>query len=322
MLPGDPVARTPAGGACIRAEAANVELAASLEERNRSAARHRGGPESERAQLIPRARGESTPTSSAGRTTRIDAFERLRLLVPADTRRAGPARGPLRRGRPVVEGDRDAEPGGEIAEGTPESSDALRAIARIYERELELPERAIESYNQLVADLARRHRGVDGRSTRCTPATRGGPSSPTCCAGALRSQREPAERAALLPGAARSWRLAERARGGRRGAAPRADDRARRPAARRPAGGRAGPRPAATARLPPILGADRCADLRRARSTARRPARSPRCGSGWPSSSSSGSTTAPPPRRAIEQAARAGARAPDRARPCSPAGLA
>ena len=40
---------------------------------------------------------------------------------------------------------------GEIAEGSDEARAALRKIAQIHEKELELPERAIESYVQMVA---------------------------------------------------------------------------------------------------------------------------------------------------------------------------
>jgi tetratricopeptide (TPR) repeat protein len=148
MLPGEPVARSRIE-ALYRAEGRYVELAASLEERT-DPRLGTAAPESERAQLL-----RELAAIYTDRLTRphdaIDAFERLRLLAPADTSvlvRLADLYGAVGRWSKVIEALGKV---GEIAEGTPEARDALHAIARIYEHELELPERAIDSYSLVVA---------------------------------------------------------------------------------------------------------------------------------------------------------------------------
>jgi tetratricopeptide (TPR) repeat protein len=90
-----------------------------------------------------------------------------------------------------------SQPVGEVAEGKAEARDALRAIARIYERELELPERAIESYAQLVATWP-----DDTEAWAALDALYTGNARWTELADVLRRraalEREPAVRAALL----------------------------------------------------------------------------------------------------------------------------
>ena len=194
MLPGDPVARTRLE-ALYRAEGRHVELAASLEERT-DPRLGTAAPESERAQLIREL--AAIYTDKLGRPhDAIDAFERLRLLVPADTAvlvQLADLYGAVGRWSKVIE---TLSRVGEIAEGTPESRDALRAIARIYERELELPERAIESYNQLVATWP-----DDTEAWTALDALYAANARWTELADVLRRraalEREPAERAALL----------------------------------------------------------------------------------------------------------------------------
>jgi tetratricopeptide (TPR) repeat protein len=194
MLPADPVAR-PRLEALYRAEGRHVELAASLEERT-DPRLGTAAPESERAQLIREL--AAIYTDKLGRPhDAIDALERLRLLVPADTdvlvQLAG-LYGAVGRWSKMIE---TLSRVGEIAEGTPQARDALRAIARIYERELELPDRAIESYNQLVATWP-----DDTEAWAALDALYAASARWTELADVLRRraalEREPAERAALL----------------------------------------------------------------------------------------------------------------------------
>jgi tetratricopeptide (TPR) repeat protein len=194
MLPGDPVARTRLE-ALYRTEGRHVELAASLEERT-DPRLGTAAPESERAQLLREL--AAIYTDKLGRPhDAIDAFERLRLLVPADTAvlvQLAELYGAVGRWSKVIE---TLSRVGEVAEGTPESRDALRAIAQIYERELELPERAIDSYNQLVATWP-----DDTEAWAALDALYAGNARWTELADVLRRraalEREPAERAALL----------------------------------------------------------------------------------------------------------------------------
>ncbi|HEX3761526.1 MAG TPA: hypothetical protein VHW23_22670, partial [Kofleriaceae bacterium] len=194
MLPGEPVARTRLE-TLYRAEGRYVELAASLEERT-DPRLGTAAPESERAQLLREL--AAIYTDKLGRPhDAIDAFERLRLLAPADTavlvQLAG-LYGSVGRWSKVIE---TLSRVGEVAEGTPEARDALRAIARIYERELELPERAIDSYNQLVAIWP-----DDTEAWAALDALYAANARWTELADVLRRraalEREPAERAALL----------------------------------------------------------------------------------------------------------------------------
>ena len=82
MLPGEPVARTRIE-ALYRTEGRFVELAASLEERT-DPRLGTAAPESERAQLLRELAAIYTDNLHRPHDA-IDAFERLRLLVPADT---------------------------------------------------------------------------------------------------------------------------------------------------------------------------------------------------------------------------------------------
>ena len=80
----------------------------------------------------------------------IDALERLRLLVPADVsvlQGLGDLYCKIARWSKVIEVLGRI---GQVAEGTPEAREALRRIAEIYRTELELPDRATTSYQQLI----------------------------------------------------------------------------------------------------------------------------------------------------------------------------
>ena len=148
MLPNDATARGKLEE-LYRSEGRWVELAASLEERT-DPRLGTAAPEGERPQLLRELAAIYTQKLQRGHDA-IDAFERLRALAPADTSvlfQLADLYGGVGRWSKVIE---TLARVGEIAEGTPESRDALRQIAKIYETELELPERAIDSYNQLVA---------------------------------------------------------------------------------------------------------------------------------------------------------------------------
>ena len=194
MLPSDALARGRLE-ALYRAEGRHVELAASLEERT-DPRLGTAAPEAQRAQLLREL--AAIYTDKLGRPhDAIDAFERLRLLAPADTavlvQLAG-LYGAVGRWSKVIE---TLARVGEVAEGSAQARDALRAIARIYERELELPERAIESYTQLVATWP-----DDTEAWAALDAIYAGNARWTELADVLRRraalEREPAERAALL----------------------------------------------------------------------------------------------------------------------------
>ena len=147
MLPGDANARGRLEE-LYRNEGRWVELAASLEERT-DPRLGTAAPEAERPQLLREL--ASMYTNKLHRPhDAIDAFERLRLLAPADTSvlfSLAELYGQVGRWSKVIE---TLVRVSEIAEGTPEARDALRRIATIYEKELELPERALEAYNQIV----------------------------------------------------------------------------------------------------------------------------------------------------------------------------
>jgi len=148
MLPSEPVARARIE-ALYRSEGRYVELAASLEERT-DPRLGTAAPEAERAQLLRELAAIYTDKLSRPHDA-IDAFERLRQLAPADTGvlvRLAQLYGSVGRWSKVIEALGRV---GEIADGTSEARDAMHEIARIYERELELPDRAIDSYTQLVA---------------------------------------------------------------------------------------------------------------------------------------------------------------------------
>ncbi|HWN70371.1 MAG TPA: tetratricopeptide repeat protein, partial [Haliangium sp.] len=133
--------------ALYRGESRWVDLAASLEERTDP----RFGiavPESERPELL---RELADIYRRMNRThDAIDSLNRLRDLLPEDVgvlRELGELYGQVGRWSKVIEMLTRV---GEIAEGTTEARSALRRIAEIYERELELPDRAIDAYTQIV----------------------------------------------------------------------------------------------------------------------------------------------------------------------------
>ncbi len=147
MLPNDPVSRERLE-ALYRSEQRWVELAASLEERT-DPRLGSVAPEAERPQLLRDLAAIYTDKLTRPHDA-IDAFERLRLLAPADTSvlaQLADHYGAVGRWSKVIETLGRIR---EVAEGTPEARDALRWIARIYEKELELPERAIDAYDQIV----------------------------------------------------------------------------------------------------------------------------------------------------------------------------
>jgi tetratricopeptide (TPR) repeat protein len=147
MLPNDAVSRSRLEE-LYRNEGRWVELAASLEERT-DPRLGTGAPEAERPQLL-RELAEIYTGKLSRPHDAIDAFERLRTLAPADTdvvfQLAG-LYGQVGRWSKVIETLARID---EIAEGSQQARDALHQIAAIYQRELELPERAIEAYNQIT----------------------------------------------------------------------------------------------------------------------------------------------------------------------------
>jgi tetratricopeptide (TPR) repeat protein len=194
MLPNEPVARARLE-ALYRAEGRYVELAASLEERT-DPRLGTASPESERAQLLRELAAIYTDKLSRPHDA-IDAFERLRLLAPADTSvlvHLANLYGSVGRWSKVIEALGRV---GEVAEGTPEARDALRAIARIYENELEIPERAIDAYTLLIAKWP-----DDAGAWRALDALYATNARWTELAEVLRRraalEREPTERAGLL----------------------------------------------------------------------------------------------------------------------------
>ena len=194
MLPNEPVARARLE-ALYRTEGRYVELAASLEERT-DPRLGTAAPESERAQLLRELAAIYTEKLTRPHDA-IDAFERLRLLAPADTSvlvHLANLYGSVGRWSKVIEALGRV---GEVAEGTPEARDALRAISRIYENELEIPERAIESYSLLIATWP-----DDTDAWRALDTLYAANARWTELADVLRRraalEREPTERAALL----------------------------------------------------------------------------------------------------------------------------
>ncbi len=148
MLPNDPVARARLEE-LYRAEGRWVELAATLEERT-DPRLGTAAPEAERPQLLRELAAIYTQRLQRPHDA-IDAFERLRALAPADTQvivQLSEIYASVGRWSKVIETLGRVI---EVAEGSPEARDALRSIARIYRDELELPDRAIDAYNQLIA---------------------------------------------------------------------------------------------------------------------------------------------------------------------------
>ncbi len=125
-----------------------VELAASLEERT-DPRLGSVAPETERPALL-----QELAQIYIDRLHRphdaIDTLERLRKLAPTDatvlTALAEQHRQVGRWSKVIEAESRIAD----IAEGTPAAREALRRIAAVYERELELPERAIDTLQHLV----------------------------------------------------------------------------------------------------------------------------------------------------------------------------
>ena len=126
-----------------------IELAASLEERT-DPRLGTAAPEAERPALLREL--AAIYTDHLGHPhDGIDTLERLRQLAPTDVgvlRDLGGLYARVGRWSKVIETHARI---GEIADGTPEAREALRKVAVIYEAELELPERAIETLQQLVA---------------------------------------------------------------------------------------------------------------------------------------------------------------------------
>jgi len=148
MLPNEPIARARIEE-LYRAEGRWVELAASLEERT-DPRLGTAAPEAERPQLL-RELAQMYVEKLQRPHDAIDAFERLRMLAPADTTvlfQLADLYVSVARWSKVIE---TLARVGEVAEGSPEARDALRRIATIYVSELELPDRALDAYNQIVA---------------------------------------------------------------------------------------------------------------------------------------------------------------------------
>ncbi len=126
-----------------------VELAASLEERT-DPRLGSAAPEAERPALL-RELAAIYVDHLAHPHDGIDTLERLRQLAPTDVgvlKDLGALYTRVGRWSKVIETHARI---GEIAESTSEARDAMRKVAVIYETELELPERAIDTYQHLVA---------------------------------------------------------------------------------------------------------------------------------------------------------------------------
>ncbi|MGE5184465.1 MAG: tetratricopeptide repeat protein, partial [Acidobacteriota bacterium] len=148
MLPNDHAARMRLEE-LYRNEGRWVELAASLEERT-DPRLGTAAPEAERPQLLRELAAIYTEKLKRPHDA-IDAVERLRVLAPADLSvvfQLADLFGAVGRWSKVIETLGKVV---EIAEGSDDSRQALHSIAKIYEKELENSERAIETYAQLVA---------------------------------------------------------------------------------------------------------------------------------------------------------------------------
>ena len=194
MLPTEAVARARLEE-LYRVEGRWVELAASLEERT-DPRLGTAAPEAERPQLL-RELAELYTQRLQRPHDAIDALERLRLLEPADTavlEQLAALYGSVGRWSKLIE---TLARVGEIAEGSDHHREALRAIARIYLKELELPDRAMDAYAEVVAtwpDDTEAWASLDELYTESARWTE--------LADVLRRRaalaREPGERAALL----------------------------------------------------------------------------------------------------------------------------
>lgn len=125
-----------------------IELAASLEERT-DPRLGTAAPEAERPALL-RELAAIYDGQLGHPHDAIDTLERLRTLAPTDVavlRELGTLYAKVGRWSKVIEAHAKIV---EIADGQPEAREAGRAIAQVYESELELPERAIEHYQHLI----------------------------------------------------------------------------------------------------------------------------------------------------------------------------
>ncbi|MBK9033603.1 MAG: tetratricopeptide repeat protein [Myxococcales bacterium] len=148
MRPDDSVARNKLE-ALYRTGQRWVELAASLEERT-DPRLGTAAPEAERPALL-RELAAIYDAHLGHPHDAIDTLERLRQLAPTDVavmRELGGLYGKVGRWSKVIEAHGKIV---ELAEGSADARDALRKVAAVYELELELPERAIDVYQQLVA---------------------------------------------------------------------------------------------------------------------------------------------------------------------------
>lgn len=132
-----------------RSENRWIDLAASLEERT-DPRLGTAAPDSERTELLRELveiyRGKLGRAHDA-----IDSLLRLRDLLPEDIgvlRDLAELYSQVGRWSKVIEMLNRVN---EIADGTADAKEALRRIAGIYEKELELPDRAIVAYSQLIA---------------------------------------------------------------------------------------------------------------------------------------------------------------------------
>jgi tetratricopeptide (TPR) repeat protein len=143
MLPNDVVARARLEE-LYRNESRWVELAASLEERTDTRL-GTASPEAERPQLLRELMDIYIDKLKRPHDA-IDAIERLRVLAPAELStifQLAELYGAVGRWSKVIE---TLQKIGEIAEGSDEARQSLHSIAQIYERELEIVDRAIETY--------------------------------------------------------------------------------------------------------------------------------------------------------------------------------
>ncbi|MBP6628805.1 MAG: tetratricopeptide repeat protein [Kofleriaceae bacterium] len=132
--------------ALYRAEGRWVELAASLEERT-DPRLGTAAPDAERPPML-RELVDIYTTKLVRPHDAIEALERLRLLFPEDTAlllREADLYGTVGRWSKAIE---TLQRIGELDDGE-QARAALRRIAAIYERELELPDRAMDAYAQL-----------------------------------------------------------------------------------------------------------------------------------------------------------------------------
>jgi tetratricopeptide (TPR) repeat protein len=148
MLPNDASARARLEE-LYRSEERWVELAASLEERT-DPRLGTAAPEAERPQILRDLAAIYTDKLQRPHDA-IDAFERLRVLAPTDIQllqQLADLFAAVGRWSKVIETLTRLS---EIAEGSDEARAALHSIARIYEQELEIADRAIETFALITA---------------------------------------------------------------------------------------------------------------------------------------------------------------------------